>query len=60
MIFAAIMIGLGTFMAEMADRMSSAQATSVPRATVAAAMAAPQAGNRSINIPRDIRGHFQT
>ncbi|MGY4433002.1 aspartyl protease family protein [Bradyrhizobium sp. F1.13.1] len=58
MIFAAIMIGLGTFMAQMADRMSSASATSVPR-TVAVASIAPAAG-RSLNIPRDGRGHFQT
>jgi aspartyl protease family protein len=58
MIFAAIMIGLGTFMAQMADRMSSASATSAPRATVAVAMTAP-AGGRSFSIPRDGRGHFQ-
>ncbi|MBR0954189.1 TIGR02281 family clan AA aspartic protease [Bradyrhizobium canariense] len=57
MIFAAIMIGLGTFMAQMADRMSSASATSVPR-TVAVASTAP-AGGRSFSIPRDGRGHFQ-
>ena len=29
-IIAAVMIGLGTFMAQMADKMSSASATSVP------------------------------
>ncbi|WP_409190955.1 TIGR02281 family clan AA aspartic protease [Bradyrhizobium sp. RDM4] len=58
MIFAAIMIGLGTFMAQMADRMSSASATSVPL-TVAVASNAPT-GGRSLSIPRDGRGHFQT
>lgn len=58
MIFAAILIGLGTYMAQMADRMSSASATSAPRTTVAVAAAAP-AGGRSLNIPRDGRGHFQ-
>ena len=58
MIFAAVMIGLGTFMAQMADRMSSASATSAPHTTVAVATA--PAGSRSLNIPRDIRGHFQT
>lgn len=57
MIFAAVMIGLGTFMAQMADRMSSASATSVPRTTVAVATTAPAAG-RTLNIPRDRRGHF--
>jgi aspartyl protease family protein len=60
MIFAAIMIGLGTFMAQMADRMSSASATSAPRPTVVASMTVPQGGYRSLNIPRDVRGHFQT
>jgi aspartyl protease family protein len=60
MLFAAIMIGLGTFMAQMADRMSSASATSAPRTTVALATSAPQAGSRSLSIPRDGRGHFQT
>ena len=59
MIFAAVMIGLGTIMAQMADRMSSASATSAPRTTVAVATSAP-AGSRSLNIPRDVRGHFQT
>lgn len=59
MIFAAIMIGLGTFMAQLADKMSSASATSAPQTTVAVAAAAP-AGGRSLNIPRDGRGHFQT
>lgn len=59
MIFAAIMIGLGTFMAQMADRMSSASATSAPRATIAVATTAP-AGGRSLSISRDGRGHFQT
>ncbi|MEK9285356.1 MULTISPECIES: TIGR02281 family clan AA aspartic protease [unclassified Bradyrhizobium] len=59
MIFAAIMIGLGTFMAQMADKMSSASATSAPRTTVALA-ATPPASSRSLTIPRDARGHFQT
>ncbi|WP_407115457.1 TIGR02281 family clan AA aspartic protease [Bradyrhizobium sp. LMG 9283] len=56
MIIAAVMIGLGTFMAQMADKMSSASATSAPRTTVA--VAAP-AGGRSLAISRDGRGHFQ-
>ena len=59
LIFAAIMIGLGTFMAQMADRMSSASATAAPPTMVAAAVAPPASG-RSLNIPRDSRGHFQT
>jgi len=58
MIFAAIMIGLGTFMAQQADRMSSASATPAPRTTVALASAPPS--GRSLSISRDARGHFQT
>jgi aspartyl protease family protein len=58
MIFAAIMIGLGTFMAQMADRVSSASATAAPRQM--AAVAPSQPGYRSFSIPRDARGHFQT
>jgi aspartyl protease family protein len=60
MIFAAIMIGLGTFMAEMADRMSSASASSAPRQIASAQYASPQAGTRSISIPSDPAGHFRT
>ena len=59
LIFAAVMIGLGTFMAQMADKMSAASATSAARTTVTVAAAEP-AGGRSLNIPRDGRGHFQT
>ena len=59
LIFAAIMIGLGTFMAQVADKMSSASATSAPHTTVALAVT-PQANSRSLSIPRDARGHFQT
>ncbi|MBI5260911.1 MAG: TIGR02281 family clan AA aspartic protease [Bradyrhizobium sp.] len=60
MIFAAIMIVLGTFMAQMADKMTptSASATTTSRAMNVAATTG-QAGVRSISIPRDARGHFQ-
>jgi aspartyl protease family protein len=61
MIFAALMVGLGTIMAQIADRMTP---------TLAVAHAAPAAtamvetpvdnGSRSISIPRDARGHFET
>ena len=60
MIFAAILIGLGTFMAQMADRMSSASATVAPKKIAVADMATSQSGNRSLSISRDSRGHFQT
>lgn len=57
---AAAIAGAGVFMAQMADRMTPAPAhanLARKEATVAAAM---PAGNRSISIPRDARGHFQT
>jgi aspartyl protease family protein len=60
-IIAAVMIGLGTFMAQMADKMSPAPAS----ANTASRRAEPVetvglAGVRSLSIPRDARGHFQT
>jgi aspartyl protease family protein len=61
LIIAAIMIGLGTFMAKMADKMTpaSASATTASRNAVSDATVA-QAGGRSLSIPRDARGHFAT
>jgi aspartyl protease family protein len=61
MIFAAIMIGLGTIMARIADKMTPAPAA----ATTAERKASPaetvgQAGIRSFSISRDARGHFET
>jgi aspartyl protease family protein len=59
MIFAAVIAGLGTLMAQMADRMAPALAHTVsPKAAVVTTVA--QAGSRSISIPRDARGHFET
>jgi aspartyl protease family protein len=61
MIFAAIMIGLGLFMAQTADRMTSTPAlakASTQKADPAQTVAL--AGIRSISIPRDGRGHFLT
>ncbi len=62
MIIAAVMIGLGTFMAQIAAKMTPTPA-SATAARTAAAHAAPapvQAGYRSVSIPRDGRGHFLT
>src|SRR5216683_898435 len=61
LITAAIMAGLGTFMAQMADKITPAPAS----ATVVAAKAVPvetpsQTGGRSLNIAPDARGHFAT
>ncbi len=59
MIFAAAIAGAGVFMAQMADRMTpaSAHANAPPKAAVETP--AP-AGGRTLSIPRDGRGHFQT
>lgn len=59
MIFAAVMIAAGTYMAQLADKMTSAKASPVGAAPMAAAEAAPS-GGRSVTIPRDRSGHFQT
>jgi aspartyl protease family protein len=61
MIFAALMAGLGTLMAQVADKMTPAPASAT--STTQKALPAPtvaQAGGRSLSIPRDARGHFET
>jgi aspartyl protease family protein len=58
MIFAALLVALGSFMAQMADKMTATPAL----AKTTSAKAAPDtahAGIRSLSIPRDARGHFQ-
>ncbi|WP_249158841.1 TIGR02281 family clan AA aspartic protease [Bradyrhizobium tropiciagri] len=59
MIFAAILIGLGTFMAQTASKMTPAAATTA-QTTKAPALTVAQAGARTLSIPRDPRGHFAT
>ena len=60
LIIAAVLAGLGTFMADMANKWSAstALAKTTPKARSTETVA--QAGIRSISIPRDARGHFQT
>jgi aspartyl protease family protein len=61
MIFAAFIAGLGTIMAQMADKMTPTPAlasTVLPNATPVETVA--QTGIRSISLPRDGRGHFLT
>ena len=60
-ILAAFMVGLGTIMAQMADRMTlaPARANSVSL-KVAAVETSTQTAGRTLSIPRDARGHFQT
>ena len=61
MIFAAIMVGLGSFMAQMADKMTPTPALAHAASKTAAAVdTVGQSAGRSVSIPRDGRGHFQT
>ncbi len=61
LILAAVMVGLGTFMAQIADRMTStpALASATSRKPMPSNENEPS-GGRSITIPPDRRGHFQT
>src|SRR5665213_1914213 len=58
-IFAGILVGLGTSMAQIADRITPALAHTSARNTTLASLVA-QTGARSLSIPRDVRGHFET
>jgi aspartyl protease family protein len=62
MIFAAVMAFLGTVMAQMADKMTATPALANAAASRRAASVEMPASNgyRTISIPRDARGHFQT
>ena len=60
MILAAVLVGLGTYMAQMADKMSPAPASASASPQKAPAQTVAQASGRSLDIPRDARGHFQT
>jgi aspartyl protease family protein len=61
MIFAAVMVVLGTIMAQTADRMTPALAHTVSRkAPVQEIRETAPAGVRSLSVPRDGRGHFLT
>ena len=61
MIFAAIMAGLGTFMAQMADKITmTPAAANTASSNVAAVETAAETGSRSLSIPRDAYGHFRT
>ena len=61
MIFAAIMIGLGTFMAQIADKMTPAPASATPSVRMAVTPdTTTNTDRRSLSIPHDARGHFAT
>jgi aspartyl protease family protein len=59
-ITAAVMAGLGTFMAQMASKMTPAPASATMADPQAAIMTPLQSGLRTLSIPRDARGHFAT
>jgi aspartyl protease family protein len=59
MIFAAILIGMGTFMAQMASKIAPASATTAQH-TAAPAVTVAQATARTLSISPDTRGHFAT
>jgi aspartyl protease family protein len=58
MIFAAVMAGLGTVMAQMADRVTPALARATERSAAPAVEMVASSGH-TLNIPRDARGHFE-
>jgi aspartyl protease family protein len=63
MFLAVVMIGAGTFMAKQADRMTAgtpALAMAASQKTTSVTSSAAQSGSRTLSIPRDARGHFQT
>ena len=60
MILAAVLIGLGVSMAQMADRMTPVPAAANAAPRKASTETVAQAGSRSLSIPPDARGHFRT
>ncbi|HXO71616.1 MAG TPA: TIGR02281 family clan AA aspartic protease [Bradyrhizobium sp.] len=58
LIFAGLLVALGSFMAQIADKMTATPALA-KTTSVKAAPAIEQTGIRSLSIPRDARGHFQ-
>jgi aspartyl protease family protein len=57
MFLAAFLVGAGTLMAQVADKMTPATPASAKSAQPAPAA---EVGIRSLSIPRDARGHFAT
>ncbi len=59
-IFAALMLGAAGLITPLLDRSATAPSQPAPVAALASAQPAVSSGRRSITIPRDRRGHFQT
>jgi aspartyl protease family protein len=60
MIFCAVLVAIGSYMAQMADKWTPVPAAAKAAPTKAQTETVAQAGIRSLSIPRDARGHFQT
>jgi aspartyl protease family protein len=63
MILAAFLIGAGTMMGQMAEKMTATTPALAMASSQKSASAAPdtaEAGSRSLTLPRDARGHFLT
>ena len=60
LIIAAVLVALGSFMAQMADKMSPAAASATTAPRKAAVETEAPASGRTLSIARDARGHFQT
>jgi aspartyl protease family protein len=60
MIFAAVLVALGSFMAQMADRLTPAPASASAAPRKVSEETVALAASRSLSIPPDARGHFQT
>jgi aspartyl protease family protein len=60
MFFAAIIAGLGVFMAQMADKMAPARASATTTSVAMAVDTPAPAAGRTLSIPKDSRGHFAT
>lgn len=61
MILAAFLVGAGTLMAQMADKMTPATpASAMTSSSKPVEQANTQSGSRSLSIARDARGHFAT
>jgi aspartyl protease family protein len=60
LIFAAILTGLGVYMARMADKIPEAKVAVASNQNRAPVMSDASAGRRNHTIPKDARGHFST
>ena len=60
MIFCAVLVAIGSYMAQMADKWTPVPAAAKAAPTKTETETVALGGIRSLSIPRDARGHFQT